>query len=61
MIQKQSLSIYQCNAIETGPVIGFALTIKEDFTWMLSYRTQVVPQDHCGLLESIPISIDSGK
>lgn len=53
MIQKQSLSIYQCIAVETGPVIALALTIKEDFTWMLSYRTQVVPREYCELLESI--------
>ena len=59
MIQKESLSIYQCIATETGPVIGLALTIKGDFTWILSYRAQVIPQEYCGLLENIPISINS--
>lgn len=61
MFQKESLSIYQCIATETGSVISFSLTINQDFTWTLSYRNQVVPQDHCALLESTPISINSGK
>ena len=61
MIQEEYLSIYQCTPTEVGPVIGLSVTIKEDFTWILSYRHQLVPREHCGLLENVPISINSGK
>ena len=37
------------------------LNIKADFTWILNYHYQLVPQEHCSLLENLAISISSGN
>ena len=58
---RNSLSIYWVIATEIGLVTGLSvLNIKADFMWIFSCY-QLAPQEHCGLLENLPISISSGK
>lgn len=56
-----TLSLYQTVSTETGLVIGLSLMIKADFSWTVSYRNQLVPLEHCLLLQSAPTSINSGN
>ena len=59
---RNSSSIYWVIATEIDLVTGLSLlNIKADFTWISSYCYQLAPQEHCGVLENLPISISSGK
>ena len=59
-MQAGMLHIYQLATNEIGLVIGVSLSIKEDFSWILSCRSQPVSPEHCSLLEDTPSLLNSG-
>ena len=56
-----NLTLYQLSTKENGPIIGLSLMIKEDYSWIVSYRNEVVSTECCVLLQNTPAFIDSGK
>ena len=54
------LHIYQLAITKIGLVIGVSLSIKEDFSWTLSCRSQPVNPEQCSLLEDTPSLLNSG-
>ena len=60
MIKEGTLILYQMISNEFGPLVGLSLTIKTNFSWTVSYRGQIVPLEHCMLLQNTPSSINSG-
>ena len=59
-MQAGMLHIYQLAINEIGLVKGISLSIKEDFSWTLSYRSQPVNPEQCSLLEDMPSLVNSG-
>jgi len=56
-----NLTLYQLASTEIGPVVGLSLVVKADYSWVVSYRNEMVSPVNCVLLQSTPTFIDSGK
>jgi len=60
-IHEDNLTLYKLASTETGPVVGLSLMVKADYSWVVSYRNEMVSPVNCVLLQSTPTFIGSGK
>ena len=60
-LQAGSLYIYQLTTTEIGIVTELSLTIRDNFSWLLSCHNHQVHAQQCSLLENTPSLLNSGK
>ena len=59
-IQGRTLVIYKLAFFKTGPEVTLSITVKEDFTWTVSYRRHVINREFCTLLSGLPSETNTG-
>ena len=60
-MENKSLSVFCVHVPAQGPPeYTFAVTIQENFSWIVYYRGQLVNCEYCMLLQKIPCSVNSG-
>ena len=52
-MQNEGLLFYQLCSLGGSPDIGKSITDREDFTWNVNYRRQLVNPEYCSILKSI--------
>jgi len=60
-MREDNLTLYQLSNTKTGPIIGLSLIVKKEYSWIFSYRNEIVSTENCALLQNIPAFINSGK
>ena len=59
-MQNEGLLFYQLCSLGDGPGIGKSITVREDFTWSVNYRRQLVNPEYCRILQSVSPKVNSG-
>ena len=59
-MQNTELVFYQLCLLGGGPEINRSITVKEDFSWSVCYRRQLVNPEYCTILKDIPTRVNSG-
>ena len=60
-MENKLLSIFCIRVSAQGPPeYTFAVTIQENFCWIVYYRGQLVNYEYCMLLQKMPSNINSG-
>ena len=59
-IQSEELRIFQLGYLKSSTEVLKSLTIREDFSWVVSYKGETVNPLHCDLLKNIPLLLNSG-
>lgn len=54
------MTIYKAIFSDVGPDITFSLIVREDFSWALSYKKELVDRGKCPLLANVPSLLRSG-
>ena len=60
-MQNSDLMFYQVHSFDRGPEISRSITVKEDFSWSVYYRRQLVSPEHCIILKKAPPTMKSGN
>ena len=58
-IQNEELRIFQLGYLKSSTEVLRSLTIREDFSWVVSYKKEAVNPSHCDLLKDVPSSLNS--
>jgi len=59
-IQSKELRIFQLGYLKSSTEVLKSLTIREDFSWVVSYKGETINPLHCDLLKNIPSLLNSG-
>ena len=59
-IQNDELRIFQLGYLKSNTEVLKSLSIREDFSWAVSYKREVVNPSYCDQLKDIPTSLNSG-
>ena len=54
------LCLYKLSTCAAGIEVSFCFTIKNDFSWQLSYRGQLIESSRCPLLHDFPKIANTG-
>jgi len=59
-MENKSLSIFHFHLSDQGLEYTFAVTIEQNFSWIVYYQGQLVNHEYCMLLKKLPSKINSG-
>jgi len=59
-VKNKTLCIYKVDLFDYGPEIMLSVTIKENFSWLVSFRKQHVNRESSSILRNMPSEMDSG-
>ena len=59
-MQNEELLFYQLCSLGGGPDISRSITVKENFSWSVHYRRQLLNPEYCRILKSISPRVNSG-
>ena len=59
-MQNDELLFYQLCSLSGGPGISRSITVKQNFSWSVHYRRQLVNSEWCRILKSISPTVNSG-